>query len=184
MKYFLTQDLYQEMFIIGGSSPFFHTQNYSGPVLEFDENVDYVSILDILYASVKKLYNDNTLCYGDEFIIRGFSPRHLGKHLLPEYYISLLNPKPNNTSGNWEYTFAKIHKSCLYISKKYYSNFVNPDGSYSIKNSDGEIISISLSDIASSTDKKYFDAFMPPDKNMFAAEEVKYIIPVNLLTRN
>lgn len=184
MKYFLTQDLYQEMKIMEESSPFFHSTEYSGPVLTFDENVDYVSLLDILYASVKKLHKDNSLYYGDEFIIREFSPLHYGKHLTPEYYISLLNPKPDNISGVWQYTFAKIHKSCLCVSKRYFSNFVNADGSYSIKNSDGEIISISLSDIALSTDKKYFDAFMPPDKNMFAAEEVKYMIPVHLLTQN
>lgn len=183
MKYFLTQDLYQEMQLMGGSSPFFHIQNYRGPVLDLDECIDYIDMFEIMYSTVRKLYMDSNLNYGDEFIIRYFNYRQYGKHFLPENHISLKNPRPP-INGCWEYTFAKIAKSCLYVSSIHYSNFVNSDGTYNIKESDGTIINASLSDIASSTDKIYFDAFMPPNKDMFAVENVRYIIPVQLLTQN
>ena len=86
----------------------------------------------------------------------------------------------NTDRGQWIYQYGYIYDTTLTISKKFMSAVHEYTSNGILVHYNGKTFPVL--DIVNSTDAKYFKMIIPGDNNMFSGTELKYKLPVSLLT--
>ena len=82
--------------------------------------------------------------------------------------------------GQWVYQYGKVYDCTLTISKKYMSAVHEYTSNGILVHKNGNTFPVL--DIVNSKEERYFKMMIPGDKDMFSNAELKYKLPVSLLT--
>lgn len=86
----------------------------------------------------------------------------------------------NTDLGQWVYQYGKVYDCTLTISKKYMSAVHEYTSNGILVHTNGKTFPVL--DIVNSMEERYFKMLIPGDNNMFSGTELKYKLPVSLLT--
>lgn len=86
----------------------------------------------------------------------------------------------NTDLGQWVYQYGKVFDSILTVSKKYMSAVHEYTSNGILVHANGNTFPVL--DIVNSKEERHFKLIIPGDKDMFSNSELKYKLPVSLLT--
>lgn len=82
--------------------------------------------------------------------------------------------------GQWVYQYGRVYDCTLTISKKYMSAMYDYTSKGLFVRSNGNIFPVQS--LVNSKEERYFKMMIPGNNDMFSSSELRYILPVSLLT--